>query len=221
MATLVSSVLADANIILNDNGVRWVTAELVRWFNEAQLQIVQMFPPANTKNVSVALVPGTKQTLPPSAILLIDIVRNMGASGTTPGKIIRVTTRESLDSADPNWHASAPTQLVSNYMYNPADPTHFYVYPPQPASPSHVELVYSAVPATVDGNGSLGLPDQYSTAVLEYVLYRAFSKDAEVAASRERASAHFQAFRAAVAAADSINGPGMNLSPLNTQGPTG
>ena len=221
MATLVSSVIADANTILNDTGVRWTTAELVKWINEAQLQIVQIYPPANSKNVSLTLVPGTKQTLPTTAILLIDVVRNMGATGTVPGKIIRVTTRESLDSADPNWHASAPTNVVSNYVYNPADPTHFYVYPPQPSAPTSIEVIYSAVPAVVVADGALGLQDQYATAVLEYALYRAFSKDAEVAASRDRASAHFQAFRTAMGAADSINGPGMNLAPLNTQGPTG
>lgn len=222
MSTTVASIISRAATVLQDAGmVRWTNSELLTWINEAQRVIVTLRPTANVVNASIQLVSGTKQSLPVTAHSLLDMVRNTGAAGSTPGRAIRLTTRESLDSADPEWHSATPSAVVSNYIYNPADSRTFYVYPPQPTTPTYVEVVYSAYPADCVLDGVLSLDTGYDVPVLDYTLYRAFSKDAEVSASAARAATHMSMFTALFGNQDSSNVPGLNLGPLNPAGPTG
>lgn len=222
MTITVSSIISRAGTILQDAGLtRWTENELLGWINEAQRVIVTLRPTTNVINTAFKLASGTKQTLPDNYHSLLDVMRNLGAAGTTPGRAIRLTTRESLDSADPDWHASTPNPIVSNYVYNPADSRVFYVYPPQPVTTYYVELICSAFPDNCVVGGNLSLDDGYDVAVLDYVLYRAFSKDAEVAASASRAATHLSMFTALFGNQDGNNVPGQNLAPFNPTGPTG
>lgn len=219
----VGTILQDLGIALNDTAfVRWTRTELVSAINEAQRVIATLVPFANAQTSVMQLVAGTKQTIPSNAIQLLDVIRNMGTSGTTPGRAIKLVTRESLDAADQDWHSASPSQVATNYIYNPADPRHFYVYPPQPNTAASVELVCATIPPKVTYDEDvLALHDSFATAVLEYALYRSFSKDAEIAAAREQAALHYTAFKTMVGAGESENIPGLNLAPVNYQGPTG
>jgi hypothetical protein len=58
-----------------------------------------------------------------------------------------------------------------------------------------VELVYSSSPTDVPSVGStITLDDVYANAIIDFMLYRAYSKDAEYAANREYAKQHYQSF---------------------------
>lgn len=194
------AILAKAAIVLNDTAYeRWTAPELLGWLNDGQRAIVIHKPNACVKNVSVQLVAGTKQTIPADGVQLIDIPRNMGAAGATPGAVVRLTGRANLDAYVPNWHSSTPSAVVKHFMFNALDPKHFYVYPPQPAtSMGYVEAIYGATPVDVTTGTAISLDDIYETPLLDYVLYRAFSKDTEFAPDPTRAAAHQQAFLAAV-----------------------
>ena len=90
-----------------------------------------------------------------------------------------------------------------HYMFDPRDPKTFYVYPPALVT-TQLDIVYSALPTDItepaDGatytavTGNLGVPDIFANAVLDYILYRAYSKDSEYAGNAQRAQAHYQAF---------------------------
>jgi len=77
--------------------------------------------------------------------------------------------------------------------------TVYYVVNPL-ASTFQVALVPggAAIALTTNGTGRvtryMGLDDIYSNAVLDYCLYRSYSKDAEYAANAQRAAAHYQQF---------------------------
>ena len=60
------------------------------------------------------------------------------------------------------------------------------------------DSVYSANPLTVTLSGDLSIPDIFANAVLNYVLYMAYMKDAEFAGNAQRASNHYQLFVASV-----------------------
>lgn len=200
MANLTTaSLIAKAQTILQDTtGIRWPEPELLGWLNDGQREIVLYKPNAYVVNESVALIAGTKQALPTAGVQLIDVVRNMGVSpGTTPGNAIRITMREILDSQVPGWHSTTPSAVVKHYCYSLLDPKYYYVYPPQPSSGmGYVEIVYGASPA--DATTTITIDDIYMTVLIDYMLYRAYSKDTEFAADTNRAIAHQQAYMTAL-----------------------
>lgn len=199
---LVSSILARAQDELNDiDGERWDPSRLVDFINEGQRAIVEVKPTAFVLAQSVQLQPGTAQALPASGIQLIDIPRNMGTDGATPGRVVRRADRRVLDARAPMWHQAEADAEVRHFMFDGDTPRRYYVYPPQPATAcGYVEMVMGAMPPTIGQNDAISLDDVYDPALLDYVLYRAFSKDTEFAADQNRSSAHYQAFAAAIGA---------------------
>lgn len=202
MGTIIASdVIEKAQIVLMDaTGTRWpVATELLGWLCDGQREVLVYKPNAFVKNLAVKLAAGTKQQLPTDGVQLIDVVRNMGANGTTPGRAVRITERESLDSANPDWHTSTPAAVVKHYIYSLLDPKHFYVYPPQPAADQgYVEVIYGATPGDVALTDPIAVDDIYQNVLVDYILYRAFSKDSEYNGDGGRASAHQNAYMTAL-----------------------
>lgn len=221
MATItVSSLLTRVAVILQDpTNIRWPQAELLDWLNDGQREVALFKPNAFTKNIPVQLVAGTKQTLPTDGVALLDLPRNLGAAGTTPGNAIRLVSREILDSQLPGWHATTAAAAVKHFVYTPLDPKTFYVYPPQPAtSTGFVELVYVASPTDATLVSTITLDDIYGTALQSYVLSRAYSKDAEFAANLGLAQgyyAQFQGLMQGKVGAEMSANPNQALSPMN------
>jgi len=196
------SIVDRAGIILHDTTkVRWLESELLGWLNDAQREVVLLRPDASITNDDVDLVAGTKQSLPASGIRVMDVVRN------TEGNAIRVIDRNVLDAQQPNWHQTSANNDVAHFMFDLRDPKHFYVYPPQPVieaggAANQVEIIYSASPQDVTFTGDatalddedVALDDIYGNAILDYVLYRAYSKDADFAGNAQRALKHYETF---------------------------
>lgn len=206
----VGSVIDKVRAVLQDTtSVRWPDSELIEWVNDAQHEIALIKPDATAINESIPLAGGTKQSLPANALRLLRVIRNMqDATVGIGGRAIRIVDREILDAQDPNWHdpfstgLSAFDTVVKHYMYDEQDPLHFYVYPgidgqirPVPM----IEIIYSAKPADVVSRASqLSVPDLYVNAVMNYVLYMAYMKDAEYSGNSQRAASHYQIFAASV-----------------------
>lgn len=195
-----SSIVGRATTILQDTtNVRWPQDELLKWLNDGQREIVLLKPDAYSKVETVTLVAGTKQTLPAAGVMLLDVVRNMGTDGSTPGRAIRLVDREIMDAQNATWHADSASSSVIHYIYNPNAPKTYYVYPPQPSSNfGQVEIIYSASPSDVTINQTVTIDDIYANALLDYILYRAYSKDADYAGNAQRAVVHYQAFMASL-----------------------
>ena len=225
MATItVSSVLARCAVLLQDpTNIRWPQAELLDWLNDGQREIALYKPNAFVKNLSVQLTAGTKQSLPADGVSLVDVVRNMGANGTAPGNAVRAVAREILDSQTPDWHAAAQVASVKHFVYSVLDPKNFYVYPPSNGT-GRVEIIYVAAPADATLAGTITLDDIFVTALVNYILYRAYSKDAEFAANAAAAQAYYQAFQgllAGKAGAEAGTNPNAALVPFNPNLPGG
>lgn len=197
MATItVNSLIERAATIAQDQtNVRWPTPEWLNHLNDAQREVVLLKPQASVKNVAVTLLAGkTKQALPADGIQLIDVTRNLGADGNTPGDAIRITSREVLDSQIPTWHSDANSVgKIKHYCFDPRDPKNFYVYPKAPATAHQVEVVYSASPTDCTLGGVIQIDDIYANVLLNLMLYRAYSKDAEYAQNANLAAAYYQA----------------------------
>jgi hypothetical protein len=190
---------------MQDNtSVRWPVAELVRYLNDGQREVVLYRPDSMVTNATITLASGAKQALPTNGSKLIDVIRN--TAGTK--RSVRMTVRNILDTQSPNWYNLTGVTEILHYMYDPRDPKVFYVYPPAAASGASVEVVYSAYPTDItepaDGalysavTGNISLPDIYGNVLADYILYRAYTKDSEYAGNAQRAQAHYAAFQAAL-----------------------
>ncbi len=189
MATVtVEAILSRAAVLLQDaTNIRWPKLELLDWLNDGQREIVLKKPNAYVKNAALPLIMGSKQTIPSDGVQLLKVVRNL------PGNAIRIVDMEILDSQAPNWHMNAPQQQVVHYCYHEQDLKNFYVYPPNNGA-GVVELVYSAAPPNTILGGVIAIDDIYLSALVDYVMYRAYGKDAEFAADPQRANNHYIAF---------------------------
>jgi hypothetical protein len=192
-----ASVIDKAQTVLQDStGVRWPDVELLGWLNDGQRTIILYKPNAYVKNLPVLMTQGTKQLLPIDGVQLINIPRNMGETGTTPGRAVRIVQQEMLDARMPNWHAAASSPEVQHFIYTLLDPKTFYVYPPNTGT-GYVELSYGAEPPDASLGGAIAVDNIYQTVLLDYVLYRAFAKDTEFA-DQSRSTSYFNAFLAAL-----------------------
>lgn len=200
MALPVADVLKRTDDLLTDEDrVRWTVAERIRWANEAMGAILTRRPAAFASRVVLQLAEGTFQQLAASDSQLLDVVRNMGANGTTPGKVIRRTDRQLLDDSDPDWQTAKSAAQIKHFTFDDRAPTIFYCYPPAKAG-IQVEALVSRLPAPVaetDEAASLDIGSEYLEAVVNYVCYRCNSKDSEFAAPAV-ATAFYQAFEAAL-----------------------
>jgi len=220
MATTVQSVIDRVQTVLQDTtGVRWpVVAELVLWINDAQREIALLKPDASAINETITLAAGTKQDIPSAGNRLLKVVRNMSsASGGTGKRAVRLVDVEVLNGQTPDWHDptvagdAAHTNVVKHYIYEESNPRNFYVYPGVSGS-AYLEIIYSSNPTTVAQGGNLSIPDIFANAVMNYVLYMAYMKDAEYAGNSQRANSHFALFTNSITGKgqiDAISNPNM------------
>jgi hypothetical protein len=222
--------ITGANLLLriedtlqDTTNVRWSEAELLRYINDAQREIVNLRPDASADHANVQLSTGTEQAIPDVGLRLIKVVRNMSAAGgsATGKRTIRIVDREILDTLEPDWHDpavtgdAAHTTVVKHYVFDEDDPRKYYVYPGV-AGNAYVEIVFSRTPTDLaNTSATLYIDDIYANAVIDYALYRAYMKDAEFAGNQQRAQNHFQLFMSSVGAgfqAHTMINPNMDIA---------
>ena len=213
------TIINKAAIQLTDiANVRWTRAELLSWLNDGMRQIVLMQPSASSTTVSKLLTAGTRQTIPSDGWLLLQIYRNMGTTGSAAGRAIRIVSREVLDGFDPYWHTGIPKTEVKNFIYDTQDQTAFYVYPPNTGT-QYIELNYSSQPTNLTTeNQVIPLFDIFQSALVDYIMFRACSKDAEYAPGLQLAQGYLATFTASIqgkSQTEATNDPVNALNPRN------
>ena len=210
MATIkVIEVIKRVEDVLQDSNVRWPRVELQNWLNESYLQIVLLRPDASSKTGTFTCVAGSRQSITSgfsSALRLLDVVRNLASSSDK--KVVRLIDRSVLDDQRPTWHTETGSVNTQNYTFDIRQPKEFFVYPPATTS-TQLEVVYADLPgahslsaSALDPTGSntevIKVDDTYLSVITDWILYRAFSKDAEFAANAARAGAHYQTFMSSI-----------------------
>jgi hypothetical protein len=192
---LASDVLTRARLVLNDiDKVRWLDEEGFQWLTDGQRTIVLVRPDACVANIVDPLVPGTRQEIPTGGFRLLDIMRNAPNGATIGGRSVRLVDRDVMDTQNPAWHTGTPSLVITNFIFDNRDPTVYYVYPPA-APGAKLEIIYSKAPTTVAAlTDILSLTDIYIDPLLNYLLFRCYSKDAQFAQNAQLASAYLQTF---------------------------
>ena len=176
MGTVLASTILDRaqSQLLDKVGGAYSRTELLGWLNDGQKQIGSMVPSAVSVVANFTCAEGTRQTLPTTAWMLLDVYRNMG-SGTTPGRALRVASKKMMDSFNPDWHSDDPEGEVDHFIYDSQDATSFWVYPPSDGT-TILQVNYARVPPTLAETEVSTLEDNYMMSLMNYVMYRACEK---------------------------------------------
>lgn len=165
--------------LLNDAaGVRWPAAELVSHLNEFQRECVRVRPDQTATMITVGLAAGHKQALPDNVATFIDIPQNAS------NKPISKVDLPLMDAAVPGWRLATAKKDIVHFIYNLKDPRVFLVYPPALSTSSVVmEAALKPVDVTASSattaTGNLSVQDDMYTPALNWVMFRALSKNAE------------------------------------------
>ena len=203
--------------------VRWPEAELLRYINDAQREVVNLRPDASATTSNVQLVTGTKQTLPTTGLRLIKVTRNMSAASgsATGGRAVRIVDIDILNTQEPDWNDPTVTgdaahgTTVKHYIFDQDDPRSFYVYPGVSGN-AFVEIVFSKSPTDLSSTSStIDIDDTFGNAIVDYVLFRSYLKDAEYAGNAVRSNQHYALFNNSLGqstAASNITNPNFDYA---------
>jgi hypothetical protein len=198
MGTIVAQAVIDkvAGAILNDrNKVRFLQADLLASLNEGQRVICAIDPSAYSGYVTITCVAGAQQTVPSNVHILLGTGYNV-VSGN-PGRIFDIVKRETIDIPSPNWRAGTKKAEVRHIIADDETPSVFHVYPPV-LNGTQIVVKAALIPADIAAGTAITVEDTHEAALMNYMLFRAYSKNAEFAGNAERASAYYQAFMAMV-----------------------
>jgi hypothetical protein len=211
------------DILQDTTSIRWPEAELLRYVNDAQREVCNLRPESTAATANIALVVGTKQTLPSGGLRLIKVTRNMSAaSASATGKrAVRLVDSDILDTQEPNWHDpavsgdAAHATTVKHYIFDEDNPRNFYVYPGASTTSTFLEIVYSGAPTDLaNTSATISVDDIFANALIDYVLFRCYLKDAEYAGNQQRAGTHYQLFAGSLGAGGQAQ---FNVSPNQDQ----
>lgn len=179
--------------IVDEDAIRWTLEDLMDYLNSAVKSTILMRPDANALSLEVLCVEGAKQETPEGINLLFNVVRNVGGNA-----ILGPYPLSTLDNYNPNWINEEPKDATDTYLYDERSPRVFYLYPPV-KSGTKVEIIGSFIPEPLskinyDSGDYMPLPPVFDNAVIEYMVYLAFSQDNEFAANANKANLSLAAF---------------------------
>lgn len=178
------NIITDARYILNDTDEtkrRNTDAELLGWVNDALAVAVDVRPDLFSTTGDHTCSTGAEQTASFARCVRIqEVVRVVGGGAVLP------SDRGALDAFKPAWYADAAGAAV-NWLPH-SDPQKFYLYPPA-ANTQHVEVRYVESPATLALTDTVPVSDNYRTALVNFVVGYAETKDDESVNSNRAAQA--------------------------------
>lgn len=174
---------------------------LLDFLNDALRAISMQRPDATVITEAIRLEPGMRQRLPQRAVhmssrdanVLMELVRNMGQDGESPGPaIFSVQPSVLLAWAD----CSASGRMVENFAYDRLANRDVYYVCPSVCREREVwvEASYSASPATITSpEQELGIPGDYASALEHYILAGVLAGDNE-SSNASKAAYHMQLY---------------------------
>lgn len=219
MGTLTVGSIIDrcAKLLYDQTNIKWSRAELLDHLNGAQRMVAIASPSTLATVVSMKLEAGSRQSIPATGWLLLDVIRNMGVSGTTPGRAVRVISRRLLDAYNPNWQVdTAASSVTQSYWFDNQDQTSFFVYPPSNGQ-GYLEINYSNAPDNLTSEAQpITVPDVVDVALVNYVMFRALSKAADFSPGAQLAASYLVTFNEIMGTkftTEQANSPNLGLMP--------
>ncbi len=169
----------------NVSTYRWSDAEMIDYINAGTRDIISLVPEAYTiETVTTISNNIARQTLPSGGVKFIRVSRNYADDGTTPQGAVTYCEKDVLDRLDPDWEYDTTLKadganFFEHFCHDEKEKDVYYLYPPQAAANKKVAVVHTATPTAMsDLSETWPLPDEYKNGVVNYVLYRALTKEA-------------------------------------------
>ena len=185
MATTLKSVLERVVGAIEDEGqTTWVLADLVRYANDGQIDLLTRRPDLFVQYIEHPLVLGWRQTIPANATKLVDVHGNLAGDRRACTK----TTRSLLDAQVSGWRAFRPVDAPDHFMFDERDVKQFDVFPPATANARlAIECTRMPAPAPIPAaevilatlTGNVDVPDDMAVALHHYVAFRCFNEGSE------------------------------------------
>ena len=190
MALTVTQLINDVARELQDaEHTRWARAELLDYFNAAQRTFAEQRPDQLAQEIDLTLT-GWRHELAPSIHTLIDVTNNVNQAS----KRITKTDAWVLDCTVAGWRGGSAAREVLHFMHDIRNPREVLFYPP--AQPG-IKVRAVVQLATVDLASEAAqpyVPARWMDALRHFVLYRAWSKDAEFGGNKDLAASHLSLF---------------------------
>ncbi|MFI7783586.1 hypothetical protein EN46_07370 [Citrobacter amalonaticus] len=189
--TTVAEIIGRVNTQLTDTlMLRWPLTELCDYYNDAVRAVILARPDAGASVETLKCVPGSRQSLPAGALRLIDVIR------LTDGNALLPVPRDVLDHDYPDWHNVSG--VPERYVYSEITPRIFYLFPAPDESVS-IDAVICRIPdaitiSSMEDKTEVQTDEAYVNPLVDWILFRAFSKDAAGGANAAQAMQHYQAF---------------------------
>jgi hypothetical protein len=217
MATVkVVDLISRAKTILQDTtSVRWALSELQLYLNDSYRETLNLRPDSNTLTGTFVCVAGPRQVLSTvfsNATRLVAVIRNVAALSNKYA--VHLVERRILDDQRRGWYTETSSISVEQYMFDARQPKEFMVYPPALAT-AQLEVLYTQVPsphtlsdvqlANAATTETIRIDDAFANALLDYMLYKAYAKEAEQSGNLTRATAYYQAFQNSLGVSAQVN----------------
>jgi len=171
---------------------QWPMTELVRLYNIAVLDIVIADKRAKMVTESVKFATGSKQSIPAKSIAFVELIRNMGTDGVTPGQSITPTSMTALSAFNRDWSNDTAQTEIYNVIADPNDPRAYYIYPPSDGT-GYGLLQSSKVPDKIvyddDGNWEsafVDITDEFVNPLLTKIMELVYKKDSDIVGNKDR-----------------------------------
>ncbi|EJX0511374.1 hypothetical protein ODC80_004682 [Salmonella enterica] len=170
--------------------LRWPLAELCDYYNDAVRAVILARPDAGASAETLKCVPGSRQTLPTGVLRIIDVIR------LTDGNALLPVPRNVLDHDYPDWHNVSG--VPERYVYSEITPRVFYLFP-APDERVSIDAVVCRIPDVVtitslEDKAEIRIDEAWVNPLVDWMLFRAFSKDVAGGANTGQAMQHYQAF---------------------------
>lgn len=194
MATVkVSELITRAKTLAQDvDYVQWTLEEWLGWYAECILTISGLRPDAYVETRTLRLKAGSHQKVPDDAFKLLDIICN-----TESGRAMRPIERELLYQQYPSWPVEKGTE-PHYFTLESLTPREFYVFPAAKEGHEIQAVLSLAPPKPKSENDIIAVDDWYAPAIVDYLLYRAYLKNAEFSNDLARANHFIQSFYARI-----------------------
>ncbi len=189
MAVQAATIISQVQEVCNDTeGVTYTDADILEWVNDGQVSMSNLRPDLFTEPATMTLSEGIDQDLPETYSRLVRIICNM--NGVTVNGPVEMNDLNAFG----DWRNDDASATVTDYVYHEETPTKFMVYPKNDGTGSLFVDMVKTPPAVTDLTGTLNIRDSLAPAMLDWILFRLFSRDDENTPNMQRAQMALERF---------------------------
>lgn len=160
----------------DESGVQLADSDIVRWANEAQMEIANSNKAIKVKSNTVSVVDQSTYSFPSMRILQIE---SLHYNGRMIPNMPFASAETKIFEHDPDQEQRGTPELWYEWGGE-------FTLWPKPDAAGTLTLYYTAAPEPLTGAPGelLGLPDKFYNAIVQYVLSQAYTMDEDYQASQ-------------------------------------